>query len=165
MSNNQPIAVRENLEDGYEQIKNIYKIQVDKLKTSDEKLNILLVFNAAILALLIILIPFPNEQSKRILSLVIFSIFTVSILITVICVFIGLFPKKLPVIDIKNFTRASQYNCTREEYIGKYMAGYESMVENVMASAGKKQTIIKHSMVETIVNIVLIVMLILIKIV
>lgn len=37
-----------NLEDGYCQIKEIFHIQVDRLKTSDEKLNMILVFNGAI---------------------------------------------------------------------------------------------------------------------
>ena len=37
-----------NLEDGYWQIKEIFHIQVDRLKTSDEKLNMILVFNGAI---------------------------------------------------------------------------------------------------------------------
>lgn len=38
----------DNLEDGYCQIKEIFHIQVDRLKTSDEKLNMILVFNGAI---------------------------------------------------------------------------------------------------------------------
>ena len=37
-----------NLEDGYCQIKEIFHIQVDRLKTLDEKLNMILVFNGAI---------------------------------------------------------------------------------------------------------------------
>ena len=153
----------ENLKDGYEQIKTIYQIQSERLKTSDEKLNMLLVFNAAIIALIIVIIPFPDSGVRNILSIILFSIFTVSMLLTVTCIFIGLFPKKLDFIDSKNYTDANQYNCTREQYIGKYMSGYESAIESVASAAEKKQTMIKHSMVETIVNIVLIVALIIIK--
>ena len=153
----------ENLKDGYEQIKTIYQIQAERLKTSDEKLNMLLVFNAAIIALIITVIPFPDGGIRNILSIILFSIFTVSMLLTVICIFIGLFPKKLDFIDIKNYTNANQYNCTREQYIGKYMAGYESAIDSVAGAAEKKQTMIKHSMIETIVNIVLIVAMIIIK--
>ena len=144
----------ENLKDGYEQIKTIYQIQSERLKTSDEKLNMLLVFNAAIIALIIVIIPFPDSGVRNILSIILFSIFTVSMLLTVTCIFIGLFPKKLDFIDSKNYTDANQYNCTREQYIGKYMSGYESAIESVASAAEKKQTMIKHSMVETIVNIV-----------
>ena len=153
----------ENLKDGYEQIKTIYQIQAERLKTSDEKLNMLLVFNAAIIALIITVIPFPDGGIRNILSIILFSIFTVSMLLTVICIFIGLFPKKLDFIDTKNYTNANQYNCTREQYIGKYMAGYESAIDSVAGAAEKKQTMIKHSMIETIVNIVLIVAMIIIK--
>ena len=155
----------ENLKDGYEQIKTIYQIQSERLKTSDEKLNMLLVFNAAIIALIIVIIPFPDSGVRNILSIILFSIFTVSMLLTVTCIFIGLFPKKLDFIDSKNYTDANQYNCTREQYIGKYMSGYESAIESVASAAEKKQTMIKHSMVETIVNIVLIVALIIIKVI
>lgn len=155
----------ENLKDGYEQIKTIYQIQSERLKTSDEKLNMLLVFNAAIIALIIAVIPFPDSGIRNILSIILFSIFTTSMLLTVICIFIGLFPKKLDFIDSKNYTDANQYNCTREQYIGKYMSGYESAIESVASAAEKKQTMIKHSMIETIVNIVLIVALIIIKVV
>ena len=66
----------ENLKDGYEQIKIIYQIQSERLKTSDEKLNMLLVFNAAIIALIIVVIPFPNSGVRNILSIILFSIFT-----------------------------------------------------------------------------------------
>ena len=45
------------------------------------------------------------------------------------------------------------------------MSGYESAIESVASAAEKKQTMIKHSMVETIVNIVLIVALIVIKVI
>ena len=155
----------ENLKDGYEQIKTIYQIQAERLKTSDEKLNMLLVFNAAIIALIITVIPFPDGGIRNILSIILFSIFTVSMLLTVICIFIGLFPKKLDFIDTKNYTNANQYNCTREQYIGKYMAGYESAIDSVAGAAEKKQTMIKHSMIETIVNIVLIVAMIIIKVI
>ena len=48
----------ENLKQGYTHCKEIYNIQRERFKTSDEKLNMLLVFNAAILALLITIIPF-----------------------------------------------------------------------------------------------------------
>lgn len=61
----------------------------------------LLVFNAAIIALIIVVIPFPNSGVRNILSIILFSIFTVSIFLTVICIFIGLFPKKLDFIDSK----------------------------------------------------------------
>ena len=155
----------ENLKDGYEQIKTIYQIQAERLKTSDEKLNMLLVFNAAIIALIITVIPFPDGGIRNILSIILFSIFTVSMLLTVICIFIGLFPKKLDFIDTKNYTNANKYNCTREQYIGKYMAGYESAIDSVAGAAEKKQTMIKHSMIETIVNIVLIVAMIIIKVI
>ena len=155
----------ENLKDGYKQIKTIYQIQAERLKTSDEKLNMLLVFNAAIIALIITVIPFPDGGIRNILSIILFSIFTVSMLLTVICIFIGLFPQKLDFIDTKNYTNANQYNCTREQYIGKYMAGYESAIDSVAGAAEKKQTMIKHSMIETIVNIVLIVAMIIIKVI
>ena len=155
----------ENLKDGYEQIKTIYQIQAERLKTSDEKLNMLLVFNAAVIALIITVIPFPCCGARNILSIILFSLFTVSMLLTVICIFIGLFPKKLDFIDTKNYTDTNQYNCTRQQYIGKYMAGYESAIESVAVVAEKKQTMIKHAMIETIVNIVLIVAMIIIKVI
>lgn len=155
----------ENLKDGYEQIKSIYQIQSERLKTSDEKLNMLLVFNAAIIALIITVIPFPSSGVRNILSVILFSVFTISMLLTIICIFIGLFPKKLDFIDTKNYTDANQYNCTRQQYIGKYMTGYASAIESVSGAAEKKQTMIKHSMIQTIVNIVLIVAMIIIKVI
>ena len=153
----------ENLKDGYEQIKTIYQIQAERIKTSDEKLNMLLVFNAAIIALIIAVIPFPNSGVRNIISIILFSIFTVCMLLTVTCIFIGLFPRKLDSIDAKNYTDANQYNCTRQQYIGKYMAAYESAIESVASTSEKKQTMIKHAMIETMVNIVVIVAMIIIK--
>ena len=164
-TDNKENTAAENLKDGYEQIKTIYQIQADRLKTSDEKLNMMLVFNAAIIALLIVVIPFPETGVRSVLSIALFSIFAACMLITVICIFIGLFPRKLDFIDVKNYTNANQYNCTREEHIGKYMSGYEAAIESVANVAEKKQTMIKHSMIETLVNIVLIVAMIVIKVI
>ena len=45
------------------------------------------------------------------------------------------------------------------------MSGYESAIESVTGVAEKKQTMIKYSMIETIVNIVLIVAMIIIKVI
>lgn len=73
----------ENLKDGYEQIKIIYQIQADRLKTSDEKLNMLLVFNAAIIALLTIVVPFSETGAGFILLMCLFSVFVVCVLLTI----------------------------------------------------------------------------------
>ena len=162
--NKENVAI-ENLKDGYDQIKNIYQIESERLKTSDEKLNMMLVFNAAIIALLIVVIPFPVNSVRNVFSIILFSLFSVSMILTVACIFIGLFPRKLSTIAIKNYTDASQYNCTREQYIGKYMSGYESAIESVANAAEKKQTMIKHSMIETIINILIVVAMIVVKVV
>lgn len=153
----------ENLKDGYERIKTIYQIELERLKTSDEKLNMMLVFNAAVIALLIVVIPFPESGVLNGLSIILFLLFSVSMILTVMCIFIGLFPRKISTIAIKNYTNANQYNCTREQYIGKYMSGYEAAIESVAKAAEKKQTMIKHSMIETIINILLIVAMIVVK--
>ena len=155
----------ENLKDGYERIKTVYQIELERLKTSDEKLNMMLVFNAAVIALLIVVIPFPESGVLKSLSIILFLLFSVSMILTVMCIFIGLFPRKISTIAIKNYTNANQYNCTREQYIGKYMSGYEAAIESVSKAAEKKQTMIKHSMIETIINIFLIVAMIVVKVV
>ena len=45
------------------------------------------------------------------------------------------------------------------------MSGYESAIESVANAAEKKQTMIKHSMIETIINILLVVAMIVAKVV
>ena len=164
-SDNKENAAVENLKDGYEQIKTIYQIQADRLKTADEKLNMLLVFNAAIIALLTVVVPFPETVACKTLSLILFFAFIGFVFATVICIFIGLFPRKLDFIDAKNYTNADQYNCTREQYMGKYTSGYVTAIESIANAAEKKQAMIKCSMVQTVINIVLIVAMIIIKVV
>ena len=84
----------ENLKMGYAALHEDYKIQIERLKTADEKSNMLLVFNAAIVALLILVFPL-NETSKAIfvLSIITLALFISSMMLTLIMIIVAIFHK------------------------------------------------------------------------
>ncbi|MFA6808954.1 MAG: hypothetical protein WCR27_08170 [Eubacteriales bacterium] len=156
----------ENLKMGFEQIKTMYAMQLDRLKSADEKLNMVLVFNAAVLALLTIVLPFSFESNTKLISsIVVVSFFIASMTLTVISIFIGLFPKKVYHIDSIDYLNPSTYHCTSEQFIGKFMSGFKYSIDSVVKTVEKKQQMNKHAMIFTMINMAFIVALLLIKII
>ena len=66
--NSKDLEELENLKMGYAALNEDYKIQIERLKTADQKSNMLLVFNAAILALLVAVLPL-NESTRALFIL------------------------------------------------------------------------------------------------
>ncbi len=155
----------ENLKEGYEQVKHLYDIELDKLKTSDDKINMILVFNAAILALLFSVIPFPTNKVKMIISFILFGLFILSMILTLIFIFIAFKPRNVYSIEPSSFIDPNTYNCSKEEFIGKYTKGYVNSIDSISRLAEIKQGLIKKCMYTTIFNILLMVVMIIIKVI
>lgn len=157
---------KQNLIQGFELIKNQYALQLERLRCADEKSNMILVFNGAILALLIAVLPFDFiEKPKFIASIIIFSFFIVSVLITIASIFIGLYPKQLSQIDMENYSNTDTYQCEAEQFFGKFIAAYKCAMESLQSVIEQKHKMNKVAMVFTSVNLVLMISMIIIKII
>lgn len=156
----------ENLKQGYAHCKEIYNIQRERFKASDEKLNMLLVFNAAILALLITIIPF-NQLSccLKTLMYTFLILFGVSILITLISIICGLYPRKTTFIDNNNYINDEFYHCTNVEFYGKMIGQFALYNNDMSKKAEQKHFFNKIAMISTTINILLMFVLIIIKII
>ena len=75
----------ENLKIGYKLLENDLSSQFDRLKNADEKLNMLLVFNAAILALLTIIFPINELSSLKFILFIVFLAFFIATACCILC--------------------------------------------------------------------------------
>ncbi|HPG92468.1 MAG TPA: hypothetical protein PK675_03575 [Clostridia bacterium] len=162
IKNNRDLEEKENLKTGFLQIKEGYFNQLERLKTGDEKLNMILVFNAAILALNIVLFPLDLNGMLLIFFIAVISIFGISIFSTVILTLVGIFPRKIRSIDDCVFAEAEKYHCTNIEYYGKFISGYLDAIQSIKKSTEIKYKIIQVAIVLTVINMALIVLLIII---
>lgn len=156
----------ENLKQGYTHCKEIYNMQRERFKASDEKLNMLLVFNAAIFALLITIIPF-NQLSYclKTLMYIFLILFGLSMLITLILIICGLYPRKTTFIDNNNYTNDKFYHCTNVEFFGKMIGQFTNYSNDMNKRTEQKHFFNKIAMIFTTINILLMFILITIKII
>lgn len=153
----------ENLKIGYDLLQKDYVIQVERLKTADEKLNMFLVFNAAILALLTIVFPLPTICSVQfIISIIALTLFIASMVLTLIMIILAVFPRKTEHIDDSNYVTAEFYHCTSISFLGKIMSESKKSIESLHKLTELKFRYAKIAMSLTIVNIGLMIILILI---
>ena len=154
----------ENLKQGYTHCKEIYNIQRERFKASDEKLNMLLVFNAAIFALLITIIPF-NQLSYclKTLMYIFLILFGLSMLITLTLIICGLYPRKTTFIDNNNYINDEFYHCTNVEFFGKMIGQFTNYNNCIHKKIEQKYLFYKIALIFTSINILSMVMLIIIK--
>ena len=156
----------ENLKIGYELLQNDLSSQVERLKTADEKLNMLLVFNAAILALLTIVFPINLLSYARfILAIIFLTLFMTSMVLTLVMIIIAIFPRSIPRIADTNYVDGTFYHCSSTNFLGKIMGECQRTIEKTHKIAEKKYCFTKASMILTIINIWLMIALIFIKII
>lgn len=156
----------ENLKIGYELLQNDLSSQVERLKTADEKLNMLLVFNAAILALLTIVFPINLlSQTRFILAIIFLTLFMISMVLTLVMIIIAIFPRSIPRIADTNYVDVTFYHCSSTNFLGKIMGECRRTIEKTHKIAEKKYCFTKASMILTIINIGLMIALIFIKII
>lgn len=153
----------ENLKLGYAALNEDYRIQTERLKTADEKNNMLLVFNAAILALLTIVFPL-NESARElfVLSIILFTLFMVSIIITVTMIIVAIYPRKTQHLSHKSFVNADFYHRTTIEFMGQIMRQQSESIKSMHETAEKKFMYAKIAIITTFINIALISMLIIV---
>ncbi len=156
----------ENLKQGYIHCKEIYNIQRERFKAADEKLNMLLVFNGAILALLITIIPFNQLLCcLRTLMYIFLILFSLSMLITLISIILGLYPRKTTFIDNNNYINDDFYHCTNIEFLGKMIGQFTNYNNDMSKKTEQKHFFNKIAMISTTINILLMFVLIIIKII
>jgi len=156
----------ENLKLGYEQCQENYRNQQSRHKSADEKLNMLLVFNGAIVALLIIILPIDKLSiTKVILNYIFLLLFAISMITTLVFIIIGLFPRKTTFVDNETYVNPKLYQCTNYEFYGKFIALYKEANKNFCEVIEKKHLYGKRAMVITFFNIIFIFALIIIKII
>lgn len=155
----------ENLRQGYQHCKEIYNIQRERFKSADEKLNMLLVFNGAILALLIIVLPIGDMSCVlKTLIYTFMTIFSINMLLTLIVIIVGMFPRKTSFISNDNYVDAKFYQCTNVEFYGKMIGCYTEYNNQISNKAENKHFFGKFAMICTILNIIFMFAMIIIKI-
>ena len=155
----------ENLKMGYAALNEDYKIQIERLKAADEKSNMMLVFNAAILALLILVFPL-NETSKTIfiLSIIALTLFITSIILTLIMIIVAIFPRPTTHMSSNSYTNAEFYHCSNQKFMGQIMYRLNQSVSELHKVAEHKFICQKVAMIATLGNIAFMAILIVLNI-
>ncbi|MBR6778758.1 MAG: hypothetical protein IKM43_01210 [Clostridia bacterium] len=155
----------ENLKVGYQHCKDEYNMQNDRFKSADAKLNMLLVFNVALLALLTIAFPLGEKSNViNILFYIFLSLFAVSMLITLISIIMGLFPKTINYIMPENFIDDKFYHCTNLQFYGKMIGCYTEYNIEMNKKIERKHLLNRLAMISSIFNIVFMFVIILITV-
>lgn len=145
----------ENLKEGYQNCKETYNKELERFKDTDAKLNMLLVFNAAILALLTIVFPLGEMNCVlKTLFYVFLTVFSISMLTTLISIILGLFPRKTPFIDSNSYLEPELYQYTSVEFYCQLIASYVQHNNMIGEKIEKKHFLNRLAMVCTIFNIV-----------
>lgn len=155
----------ENLKQGYIHCKEIYNMQRERFKASDEKLNWLLIFNALILVSLITINISLNQLfgCVKTLMYIFLILFGLSMLITLILIICGLYPRKTTFIDNNNYINDEFYHCTNVEFFGKMIGQFTNYNNCIHKKIEQKYLFYKIALIFTSINILSMVMLIIIK--
>lgn len=133
----------ENLKQGYTHCKEIYKIQRERFKASDEKLNWLLIFNALVLLITINISLNQLFGCVKILMYIFLILFGLSMLITLILIICGLYPRKTTFIDNNNYINEQFYRCTDVEFFGKMIGQFTNYNNGIHKKSNKSIYFIK----------------------
>lgn len=153
----------ENLKQGYIQCKETYKMQRERFKNSDEKLNWLLIFNALVLLITINISLNKLFGCVKTLMYIFLILFGLSMLITLILIICGLYPRKTTFIDNNNYTNDKFYHCTNVEFFGKMIGQFTNYNNCIHKKIEQKYLFYKIALIFTSINILSMVMLIIIK--
>lgn len=152
-----------NLQIGFKCLEQEMKNEADRFKTADEKANMFLVFNAAILILFTIIFPLPHYDKHQVVIVFwcIFALLCASLTSTVILIVAVIFPRSYNVLNENNYVVATFYHCSSVEFIGKIMKEHSDSLKELIKIADKKFTLLNSAMILTIVNIIMSVILVL----
>lgn len=156
----------ENLKMGYDALNEEYKVQTERLNLADQKSNMLLVFNAAILALLILAFPIADKtRAQLVVSVIFLCLFFVSIILTLTMIILSIFPRKTEHLSHYSFITADFYHCTNIEFMGKIMGQKSRTIDLIHRLTERKFLYIKIATITTVINIFLIVILVSLKVI
>lgn len=156
----------ENLNTTLDIAKSSYQDSLDRIKNVESKLNILLVFGAGLLAGLNIILPYPESilQHTRIALNIFLIEFFVSLVVSFICILIGLFINRLRVIDSKVFVDNEIKNKSIPEVLGSYLATYHVCIESIEKHKKMKNIMFVIAFISLLVALVLFISMTIIKI-
>ena len=139
-------------------------MQRERFKNSDEKLNWLLIFNALVL-LITTNISFDQLFGcVETLMYIFLILFDLSMLITLILIICGLYPRKTTFIDNNNYINDEFYHCTNVEFFGKMIGQFSNYNNCIHKKIEQKYLFYKIALIFTSINILSMVILIIIKI-
>lgn len=154
----------ENLKLGYAALNDDYRTQLERLKTTDEKSNMLLVFNAAIFALLITVLPLNESvHAIYILSIITLTLFMASTVLTLSMIIVSIYPRKTKHLSHNTYTDHEFYHRSTIEFMGKVMAATRQSIESIHQTVEKKIFFTKVAVVLTFVNVALVWILIILN--
>lgn len=153
----------ENLKQGYIQCKETYKMQRERFKNSDEKLNWLLIFNALVLLITINISLNKLFGCVKTLMYIFLILFGLSMLITLTLIICGLYPRKSIFIGNNNYINDEFYHCTNVEFFGKMIGQFSNYNNCIHKKIEQKYLFNKLAMIFTNINILLSFILIIIK--
>lgn len=143
-----------------------YQLQLafDKIQKIDEKLNMMLVFNAALFILLTVVLPIQVDDlllRKVVISFLL--LFGASEAVTVGVILVALFPKKYLGVDIKEYTSTELYDDDLQKIYEKEIEWDLNSTHNLQQIISKKSVKVTVSIILSLLNIVLILILVVLE--
>lgn len=128
-----------------------------KIKNIDEKLNMILVFNAALFILFSVIFPISttNVASKAAICIFILA-FVITEIATIVTILVALFPQKYRTIPIAEYLKKEYYQNSMKTILEEELNAEWNSVKSLEGVLGKKSSISIGVMILSIVNIVLI---------
>ena len=152
-----------NMQVGYACLEKQFEEKIGVITKIDEKVNMFLVFNAANIVLLTIVFPLPNFCfAQYIASWVLFSIFCLSMVLTVVVSVIAIFPRGVQVIDPQYLTNFKIYTKHSVDFLENLMKGFDKNIQVLDNVLAKKNKYMNLSIVFTVLNFFLMIVLIII---
>ncbi len=140
-----------------EKVHYLVQLAFSKMKNIDEKLNMTLVFNAALFILLTIVLPIQTNDVVLQKTLICFIVlFGVSEIVTVSIILIALFPKKYLSVDIEVYTKEKLYEGDLQSIYEKQIEWDLNTINDLNNLLSKKSTLTIVSLLLSLVNIALI---------
>ena len=150
-----------NLQVGYNHLEKQYESKVEIITKIDEKVNMFLVFNAAIIVLLTIVFPLPNLPClKTVLSWVVFSLFSISMILSVLFSVLAIFPRSVYSVSSGYMTDFTIYSVQSIDFLKDMMISYNKFIERLDAVLLKKSKYMRISIIFTVLNFILMIALI-----
>lgn len=119
----------DNLEKGFSIVRKEYENALNRFKDIDNKFNILLVFVAGEIAAFGSTFSLINGSFW--FNIFYIALFCLSIFVSVLLIFIGLFTRKIDLIDTDEFDNFNIYLSTRIQFLLDYIATYKKCIKSI----------------------------------